>query len=155
MPSICIAYTSHLQAIILISQPHHYTVLERLARWSSIKTANQPLRVRFRPRRSTDLPSSFLPAFGPSFPTIRFGPTRKCKCGSEAQLARCAPGHARLQRRALRLVVFFSPPAIPIKLHPPQGSIFRHIWFDTPLSARGHLVRSSPAFVVTSTSPPL
>ena len=58
---------------------------------------------------------SYIAGVVPSFSNIRFTPTRNV-CGSEAQLRA-----ARSQARALatvaapRLVVFFSPPAIPAR----------------------------------------
>ena len=146
VPSICIAYTSHLQAIYAQLPAFLSSVLEKLAWVSSIKTANQPSRVRFR-RGDRRI---FHPFAGLRAELLQYSfQAPRNACGSEAQL-RAARSQARALATAAapRPVVFFSPPSIPArhtshlsrpscsnKHHLPAGvHILRHVWFDIPLT---------------------
>ena len=89
---------------------------------------------------------SYIAGVVPSFSNIRFTPTRNA-CGSEAQL-RAARSQARALATAAapRLVVFFSPPAIPARhtshLSRPSSSNKHHLPAGVHIQA--HMVRHSP-----------
>ena len=147
VPSICIAYTSHLQAIYAQLPAFLSSVLEKLAWVSSIKTANQPSRVRFR-RGDRRI---FHPFAGLRAELLQYSfQAPRNACGSEAQL-RAARSQARALATAAapRPVVFFSPPSIPARhtshLSRPSCSNKHHL----PAARRGpysqaRMVRHSP-----------
>ena len=119
VPSICIAYTSHLQAIYAQLPAFLSSVLERLAWVSSIKTANQPSRVRFR-RGDRRI---FHPFAGLRAELLQYSfQAPRNACGSEAQLRA-----ARSQARALATAAAPRPVVFFFSLQHQQGHAAHHL----------------------------